>query len=136
MNAVALSAVVGDEAIRSVVAGHCGLASEDVTVAETDDGLPAERSSRGVDVFTSSMRGAFVFWLDIFAGGRVRSDADLAAAFVRDLQVEALVRDPTPNPYRFVHLKPPDGASTTVLVDGTRFDDHNTIVLLEDGSKR
>ena len=132
MHGIAFSSSLEHNDIKSVLAAHCNVSESQVSVFDTDDQMMAAPTENRVNVVCSTPSGQFPFWLDVYADSLVESDRDLAVAFAAACGVEALVRDPTPNPYRWVHIVPPDGAATTVVLDGTQLDDHDSFVIMPD----
>lgn len=129
MNSLLLSRVVEQDVFVAVLAKFYGVSPAEVFVGERDEDLVDAPPDSPVMVIQRTAEGEYPLWLEVFSRREPSSDAELAAAFVAECGVDALISDWTPNPYQWIRVCAPHARQVLVYVDADQLDDHNAFVV-------
>jgi hypothetical protein len=129
MNSFALSGVVEQDMLKDILAESFHVLQADVFVCETEEGLLNAPPDNPVNVVWRKLPGDFPMWIDVYSTLDPTSDADIAAAFVTECKIDALISDSTPNPYQWIQVCAPDGRKALVHVDVNQLDDRDAFVI-------
>ena len=129
MNCLALTLVVEQDVLKEVLAEFFGVSPADVFACNTEEDLINAPPNNPVNVVWRTIPGDFPMWLDVYSRQDASSDADLAAAFVTEFEVDALISDLSPNPYQWIQVCAPDARKALVHVDAVQLDEQDAFVI-------